>query len=137
MKPFVNYFATALLAVSTTIPATLAYSMPIPVQRPAAERPSDVTDIAWRRVCNRNRCHRTWVRPRTVVRPRIVVRPRVVIRPRAVVRPRVVVRPGTVIRHAGNRHVTWCLNHYKSYNPATDRFLGYDGIYHRCNSPYR
>ena len=36
----------------------------------------------------------------------------------------------------GNAHVQWCLNHYRSYNPRTDMFLGYDGYYHRCRSPY-
>lgn len=36
-----------------------------------------------------------------------------------------------------NSHVEWCQNRYRSYNPSTDRFLGYDGDYHRCNSPYR
>lgn len=33
-------------------------------------------------------------------------------------------------------HVEWCLNRYRSYNPRTDTFLGYDGRRHRCNSPY-
>jgi hypothetical protein len=33
-------------------------------------------------------------------------------------------------------HVQWCLNRYRSYDPATDTFLGYDGEYHRCNSPF-
>lgn len=36
----------------------------------------------------------------------------------------------------GNAHVQWCSQRYRSYNPATDQFLGYDGLYHRCNSPY-
>lgn len=39
--------------------------------------------------------------------------------------------------HGGRAHVNWCLNRYRSYNPRTDRFLGYDGRYHRCRSPYR
>lgn len=34
-------------------------------------------------------------------------------------------------------HVQWCLNRYRSYDPASDTFLGYDGYRHRCNSPYR
>lgn len=34
-------------------------------------------------------------------------------------------------------HVNWCLNRYRSYNPRTDQFLGYDGYYHYCRSPYR
>ncbi len=37
----------------------------------------------------------------------------------------------------GSAHVNWCLNRYRSYNPATDMFLGFDGRYHRCRSPYR
>lgn len=37
----------------------------------------------------------------------------------------------------GRGHVDWCLNRYRSYNPRTDAFLGYDGRYHRCISPYR
>jgi hypothetical protein len=36
-----------------------------------------------------------------------------------------------------NNHVRWCLHRYRSYNPRTDMFLGYDGRYHRCRSPYR
>ena len=36
----------------------------------------------------------------------------------------------------GGGHVEWCLNRYNSYNPRTDSFLGYDGYYRRCNSPY-
>jgi len=39
-------------------------------------------------------------------------------------------------RYQGNAHVEWCLNRYRSYNPNTDTFLGYDGRYHRCNSPF-
>lgn len=39
----------------------------------------------------------------------------------------------TYNRHA---HVRWCLRRYRSYNPRTDQFLGYDGYYHYCRSPY-
>jgi hypothetical protein len=38
--------------------------------------------------------------------------------------------------HSHSAHVQWCHNRFRSYNAATDRYLGYDGIYHRCNSPY-
>ena len=37
----------------------------------------------------------------------------------------------------GNAHVNWCLNRYRSYNPATDMYFGFDGMHHRCRSPYR
>ncbi len=33
-------------------------------------------------------------------------------------------------------HVEWCLRRYRSYNPATDTYRGYDGYDHRCISPY-
>ncbi len=33
-------------------------------------------------------------------------------------------------------HVDWCRNQYRTYNPKTDRFLTYEGIYKTCNSPY-
>lgn len=36
----------------------------------------------------------------------------------------------------GDSHVDWCLRRFRSYNPRTDQYLGYDGYYHRCKSPY-
>jgi hypothetical protein len=33
-------------------------------------------------------------------------------------------------------HVAWCMERYRSYDPASDSFLGYDGLRHRCNSPF-
>ena len=36
----------------------------------------------------------------------------------------------------GGGHVEWCLNRYRSYDPTSDTYLGYDGYRHRCNSPY-
>lgn len=30
-------------------------------------------------------------------------------------------------------HVTVCLEHYRSYDPRSDTFLGNDGYRHRCN----
>jgi hypothetical protein len=37
----------------------------------------------------------------------------------------------------GGSHVDWCVARYRSYNPATDRFLSYGGVYKICYSPYR
>src|SRR5262245_19528681 len=37
---------------------------------------------------------------------------------------------------AGSGQVQWCLNRYRSYDPRTDTYMGYDGLRHRCNSPY-
>jgi BA14K-like protein len=113
------------VAVTFAVPAGGAMSMPIGQPEISPAQTSAIQEAAWRRVCSRARCHRVWVGPRRHWRsPRIVVRPRVIIRPA----PRVV---------RGNRHVRWCDNRYRSYNRATDQFLGFDGQYHYCNSPYR
>lgn len=32
-------------------------------------------------------------------------------------------------------HIEWCLARYRSYNPDTNMYLGYDGSYHRCRGP--
>ncbi len=39
-------------------------------------------------------------------------------------------------RAYGGRHVRWCLNHYRTYNPATNLFVGHDGRHHPCRSPF-
>ena len=33
-------------------------------------------------------------------------------------------------------HMEWCRNQYRTYNPSTDRFVTYRGIYKTCNSPF-
>lgn len=38
--------------------------------------------------------------------------------------------------HYFQGHVDWCRARYRSYNPQTDTFLGYDGYRHYCYSPY-
>lgn len=32
----------------------------------------------------------------------------------------------------GGGGVAWCEAHYRSYNPATGLYLGYDGVHHHC-----
>ncbi len=32
----------------------------------------------------------------------------------------------------GGTGVDWCETHFRSYNPTTGMYLGYDGMYHRC-----
>ena len=34
-----------------------------------------------------------------------------------------------------NPHVRWCLERYRSYNPATDTYVNYDGERRRCVGP--
>ncbi|MBK1622758.1 BA14K family protein [Afifella marina] len=47
---------------------------------------------------------------------------------------------GNKMGNSGNSsarsHVAWCNDHYRSYNPRTDTYTGYDGRKHRCDSPY-
>ena len=33
-------------------------------------------------------------------------------------------------------HIEWCLDRYRSYNPATNTFIGYDGYERVCRGPY-
>jgi len=33
-------------------------------------------------------------------------------------------------------HIEWCLDRYRSYNPATNTFTGYDGYQRECRGPY-
>ena len=35
----------------------------------------------------------------------------------------------------GTWHQQWCRNHYRSYNPATNTYLSYSGVYRVCRSP--
>lgn len=35
-----------------------------------------------------------------------------------------------------SRHVAWCEGRYRSYDPATDTFIGKGHKHYRCNSPY-
>jgi hypothetical protein len=39
-------------------------------------------------------------------------------------------------RDSGSGHVEYCLDRYRSYDPRTNTFMGYDGLLHECISPY-
>jgi BA14K-like protein len=34
----------------------------------------------------------------------------------------------------GDAHIQYCLNRYRSYDPNSDTFMGYDGLRHPCNA---
>ncbi|MBB1248951.1 BA14K family protein [Rhizobium sp. G21] len=126
-----KFIIAGVLALAGAAPVTIAEAQPS-MQPLQVEKTTDVTKA--RVVCNRWNCRRVY-RPG----PRVVIRPRY-YRPRTVyVAPRVIVRPAprVIVRTGGNAHVRWCLNRYQSYNPATNRFLAYDGYYKVCRSPYR
>jgi hypothetical protein len=36
----------------------------------------------------------------------------------------------------GSRHVEWCLDRYRSYNPRNNTWVSYSGNVNQCNSPY-
>lgn len=36
----------------------------------------------------------------------------------------------------GNGHVEYCLSRYRSYDPRTNTFMGYDGLRHECVGSY-
>lgn len=38
--------------------------------------------------------------------------------------------------HSSSRHVAWCSDRYRTYDPATDMFVGKGHKHYRCNSPY-
>lgn len=38
--------------------------------------------------------------------------------------------------YGASAHVEWCLNRYRSYDPRTNTYMGYDGRRHSCNSPF-
>ena len=44
---------------------------------------------------------------------------------------------GAAMVGSSNAHIAWCSERYRSYNVSRDAFRGYDGLWHRCNSPYR
>jgi BA14K-like protein len=44
--------------------------------------------------------------------------------------PAVAVAPGPVVAQGGD--AAWCEAHYRSYNPSTGTFTGYDGQQHPC-----
>ena len=111
------------LALASIAPLTVAEAAPISPAPLKIEKSTDITQV--RVVCNRWGCRRGF--RRGVYRPRVYIAPRVVIRP----------APRYVVRRGYNSHVSWCLSRYGSYNPATNRFLAYDGYYKTCRSPYR
>lgn len=54
----------------------------------------------------------------------------------AVIAPRVYDNDNGYGNDYGNGHVQYCLDRYRSYDPRSNTFLGYDGYRHECNSPY-
>jgi hypothetical protein len=37
---------------------------------------------------------------------------------------------------SASAHVAWCSDHYRSYDAASDTYMGNSRVRHRCDSPY-
>lgn len=136
-----NMLLGSLLSLATLQSVPAAATMPVLDQLAVQD---DVVDA--RVVCGPSGCYDTnrpppgwrppppppgWRPP--VYRPPVYVPPPVYRPPVYIPPPPPVYRvpPGT-----WSAHVNWCLNRYRSYNPQTNRYLGYDGYYKICYSPY-
>lgn len=124
MRPWKTVLFGAALIMSASASISPTEAMSVSPTKVVAEHQSMTTNVAWRRACRYRRCGKVWVNRRLVVVPRVVIRPRVYVGPRA------------AIRRGYHAHVNWCLARYRSYNPATNTFTGYDGLRHDCVSPY-
>jgi len=41
---------------------------------------------------------------------------------------------GYAYQGGGVDHIQYCMNRYRSYDPRSDTYMGYDGYRHRCNA---
>lgn len=155
MKTRPAFMALALAAAALFTPTAEA-ATPRPAQ-PSAERPADVQPVDL--VCDFSGCYETWDRPPPpryrprplppqyyppsvydeppVYRPR--PRPPVYVEPGYRPRPRPPVYADPGYRPPGRawaRHVDWCLDRYRSYNPRSNQFLSTSGYYKVCRSPF-
>lgn len=145
--------ALALAGTQIFTPVAEA-AMPQPAQPVLGQRTdAEKVDL----VCDFSGCYETWDRPPPrrprplppeyyppsvydeppVYRPR--PRPPVYVEPgyRPRPRPPVYADPGyRPPRRDWERHVDWCLNRYRSYNPRTNQFLSSSGYYKVCRSPF-
>ena len=144
MAGFRNFVIGCVLsAASIMMPAAGSQAMPVPDIGGAQK--SEIQTVAHRSGHGNYRPHhRPNYRPHHRPNYRPHYRPgRPYYRPgyhrpyyRPYYRPPIYVAP-PVIYNGYNRHVRWCLARYRSYNPATDRFLSTSGVYRVCRSPYR
>lgn len=141
----------ALAAALTVTPVGPAQAVPLVARDLAVERLSMVHTVIYRDGTGLYRPNNYHYRPYNGYRSPGQYRPYYGYRPpayrpyfgnRPYTRPgvRIYTTPRTVDPDATPRagsHVNWCQARYRSYNPATDRFLTYGGVYKLCQSPYR
>jgi len=120
-------FGCAITVASTFAPLGASQAAPFPMPDVQTEGNGALTKV--QTFCFGYHCgwERRHYRPRYYYRDHY--RPRPYYRPRYE-RPR-------YYYGGGRAHVRWCLNRYRTYNPATDRYHAGRGIYRVCYSPYR
>ena len=121
MKKTTAILALAMIAVESLAAvaqaATIMPASPVSRAQPAAVGTStDVQTVDM--VCDFNGCYETWDRPPPGYR-----------RPPP---PPVYARPS----RSWDRHIDWCLDRYRSYNPRTNQFLSSSGYFKTCRSPF-
>lgn len=147
MTGFRNVVIGCVLSVASIMtPVIPAQAVPLAAPHAVIDRQADVQAVDYRggyreyrgggyRPYYGYRPYRPYYGYRPYYRPyhRPYYRPgvNVYVAPRPVYRDRYIRRPYI------NAHVNWCLSRYRSYNPATNRFLSYGGVYKVCYSPYR
>jgi hypothetical protein len=145
----------ALALAGTQIFAPVAEAALVKPAQPVLGQHTDAEKVDL--VCDFSGCYQTWDRPPPrrprplppqyyppsvydeppVYRPR--PRPPVYVEPgyRPRPRPPVYADPGyRPPRRAWERHVDWCIDRYRSYNPRTNQFLSSSGYYKVCRSPF-
>ncbi|WP_275787620.1 BA14K family protein [Pararhizobium gei] len=132
MAGFRNFVVGCVLgAASILSPAAPALAVPLATPHTVSVE-KDVQTVEHRRSHYRRHWRNDrwrgdgWRHHRRYYRPGV----NVYIAPRPVYRDR-------YIRRGSSGHVNWCLSRYRSYNPATNLFLAYGGVYKTCYSPYR
>ncbi|MDO9416457.1 BA14K family protein [Pararhizobium sp.] len=125
MQNFYKMIGACALGVATLLtPVAPAQAVPL-ASTVTMERSTDVENVRHRGYYHR-RHHRPYY-GRDYVRPGFGI----------YIGPRYGYRERSVRRGGYNRHVNWCLSRYQSYNPGTNRFLAYGGVYKVCRSPFR
>lgn len=134
----------SLIALGVLLP-DLAMAMPLAPQAPIVAK-TDVIQTGGV-ICDLDGCrsYDTRYRRRIYVDPPLYddpyyEQPPIYVRPR--VQRRIYVEPpppSPVYRprpFASRRHIEWCLDRYRSYNPRTDLYMARRNVYRHCISPF-
>ncbi|MBB4009666.1 BA14K family protein [Allorhizobium taibaishanense] len=129
MPFFRNTLMGVALSVAGLMPSLASAAMPRPAE-PSATAASEIVDIRY--VCDSYGCYDRpdYGRPPPPPPPPGYYRPAPPPPPPGYYRPAPPPPPGW------GRHVRWCMDRHRAYNPDTNRFIGGDGRPHVCRSPF-